>query len=47
MNEQEKLIMTMSWENIVKYTYALVEKLRLEAQGEQILNEILGRKNND
>lgn len=44
MSEQEKLIMTMSWENIVKYTYALVDKLRREAEGERILNEILGRK---
>ena len=43
MSEQEKLVMEMDWENIVKLTYALVDKLRREAEGERILNEIRGK----
>jgi hypothetical protein len=43
MSEQEKLVMEMSWENIVKLTHALVEKQRREAEGERILSEIRGK----
>ena len=44
MRLQEKLVMSLSWEQMVKLTYLIIEKQRREAEGERMLNEILGRK---
>lgn len=44
MKLQEELVMRLGWEDIVKLTYLIIEKQRKEAEGERILNEILGRK---
>ena len=44
MRLQEKLVMSLNWAEIVKLTYLIIEKQRREAEGERMLNEILGRK---